>query len=110
MEMDAMKKLSAPLPGPLAKETFDAFARYEEQREGDTESRITKDLDKYDMILQAYEYEVADRSRGRFLEDFFSSTKDWFQTGVVKALVAHLYDKREAMHAAAVSNGNSTAA
>ena len=29
MEMDAMKKLAAPLPGPLAKEFYDAFARYE---------------------------------------------------------------------------------
>ena len=36
---------------------------------------MTKDLDKYDMILQAFEYEAADRSRGRFLEDFFASTK-----------------------------------
>ena len=52
METEAMKKLSSPLPGPLAKETFDAFARYEEQREGDVEARVTKDLDKYDMILQ----------------------------------------------------------
>ena len=54
MEMEAMKKLSSPLPGPLAKETFDAFSRYEEQREGDAEARVAKDLDKYDMILQGH--------------------------------------------------------
>ena len=61
------------------------------------------------MILQAFEYEAADRSRGRFLEDFFASTKNWFQTDAVKALVEHLSKKREAMHAAAVANGNNSA-
>jgi hypothetical protein len=46
LEMEAMIRLVTGLPGPLALELHDAFARYEEQREGDTEARITKDLDK----------------------------------------------------------------
>ncbi len=33
-----------------------------------------KDLDRFDMILQAYQYEQAEHKPG-FLQDFFDSTK-----------------------------------
>ncbi len=63
------------------------------------------------MILQAFEYERADRKRGRFLQEFFDSTADWFRTEKVRELVKHLKEKREAMHAGGgggenQSNGN----
>ena len=37
--------------GPLAMELFDGFRRYEDQ--SDPAAVLTKDLDKFDMILQA---------------------------------------------------------
>lgn len=52
------------------------------------------------MILQAYEYEEQGlkKNRGKFLEDFFRSTKGVFKTDLVKALVQHLYELREKLH------------
>jgi 5'-deoxynucleotidase YfbR-like HD superfamily hydrolase len=37
-------------------ELYGAFRRYEDQRKGDMSARLVKGLDKYDMILQAWEY------------------------------------------------------
>ncbi len=48
-EMEAMRKLVEQLPGSLALELHEAFARYEEQREGDEAAAIAKDLDKYNI-------------------------------------------------------------
>ena len=61
------------------------------------------------MILQAFEYEKADRKRGRFLQEFFDSTRDWFKTEKVRELVKYLRERRETMHAGENSskNGNS---
>ena len=94
-----MKSLVEKLPSPLAKDLFDAFERYETQREGDFGARLTKDLDKFDMILQAYEYERAERKRRNFLEQFFASTKDVFRTEEVKVLVKRLLEMRTQLHA-----------
>ena len=57
MEMEAMKKLSSPLPGPLAKETFDAFARYEEQGEGDADGARAEPHSGADEKCQSQEVE-----------------------------------------------------
>ena len=53
--------------------------RYEEQKTGDIEAKITKDLDKFDMILQAWEYEKRDK-KGQYLQQFFDSTSNVFKT------------------------------
>ncbi len=45
--------------------------RYEAQKDGDEAARLTKDLDKLDMILQADEYENAEPDRGAFLQVSF---------------------------------------
>ena len=97
-EMKAMRSLVEKLPSPLARELFNAFERYETQREGDFGAKLTKDLDKFDMILQAFEYERAERKRKDFLGQFFSSTKDVFKTEQVKILVKHLLGLRTEMH------------
>ena len=48
---------------------------YEDQQTD--ESKFVKDLDRFDMILQAYEYEVAD-SRPQGLQEFFTSCEGSF--------------------------------
>ena len=48
------------------------FQEYETQ--SSEESKIVKDFDKFDMILQAYEYERTD-NRPRELQEFFDSTQ-----------------------------------
>ena len=71
-----------------SKEIFDGFNRYEEQRENDDAAKLTKNLDKFDMILQAFEYEFAQGGRGNkkqdFLQEFFTSTEGIIDHPVVK--------------------------
>ncbi len=95
-EIEAMAKLVKKLPGPLAKELYEAFERYENQVDGDEDARLTKDLDKFDMILQAFEYEEAEKNRGKFLQEFFDSTKGVFKTEIVRNLVKVLHEQRNA--------------
>ena len=77
-----------------SKEIFDGFNRYEEQRENDDAAKLTKNLDKFDMILQAFEYEFAQGGRGKkkqdFLQEFFTSTEGIIDHPVVKKWDAFL--------------------
>lgn len=52
-----------------------------------------KDLDKFDMILQAFEYEI-DQKRVGSLEEFFKSTEGAFSHPKVKQWVEELYKQR----------------
>ena len=71
---------------------------------------LTKDLDKFDMILQAHEYEVAAEKKAKafgkktgngtaenkkFLQQFFDSTTDVFTTKTVKAWDKKLREIRD---------------
>jgi len=47
------------------------FQEYEDQ--STAESKFVKDLDKFDMILQAFEYETAECRPSTELEEFFLS-------------------------------------
>ncbi len=67
-ETGAYKHLVKDLPGPLAAEIYQAFDRYENQAVGDGAAVLVKDLDKFDMILQADEYEADEPVRGNFLQ------------------------------------------
>merc|ERR1712079_240478 len=89
MEFDAIRTLVRNLPcSTHSKEIFDGFNRYEEQRENDDAAKLTKNLDKFDMILQAFEYEFAQGGRGNkkqdFLQEFFTSTEGVLNHPVVK--------------------------
>ena len=39
------------------------------------ESHIVRDFDRFDMILQAHEYEKSEPERRAFLQEFFDSTE-----------------------------------
>ena len=47
---------------------------YEEGKTADAD--VAKQLDKFEMIVQADEYE---RTQGRRLDDFFITTRDYFR-------------------------------
>ena len=49
----------------------DTFQEYENQSTAD--ACFVKDMDRFDMILQAYEYEQTDKRPGG-LQEFFDST------------------------------------
>jgi len=93
-EDNAFKQLVKDLPGHIVKELYGSFRRYEEQREGDIAARLVKDLDKFDMILQAWEYEKRDK-KGSYLQQFFDSTSTVFTTIPVKKWQQDLLSFRE---------------
>ena len=78
-EDGAFRDLVKDLPGHAVQTIYGSFRRYENQEAGDQEARLVKDLDKFDMILQAWEYEKRDR-RGKYLQQFFDSTASVFTT------------------------------
>ena len=80
--------------GRMSLEFFNAFERYEEQHPGDYDAKLTKDLDKFDMIMQAYEYEEKSK-KGLFLQDFFNSTNGVFKTSDVQGWDSRLRLKRQ---------------
>ena len=96
LEMSAMLSLVKLLPtGRLSLEFYNAFERYEDQHPSDLMAQLTKDLDKFDMIMQAFEYEQK-AQKGPFLQDFFDSTSGVFTTQKVKGWDAILREKRQA--------------
>ena len=88
-ELEAMKSLVKDLPcSTHTREIFDAFMRYENQAIDDKEARLTKDLDRFDMVVQAMEYEEEKRpkaARLNFLQDFFDSTDGYFKNDTVRS-------------------------
>jgi len=93
MESKAIRSMAQLLTdGGAGREIVDLWEEYESGQS--PEAKVVKDLDKFDMILQAFEYEQKEESPGR-LEEFFDSTKGVFKTEKVKQWVADLYEKRD---------------
>ncbi|KAK8756844.1 hypothetical protein V5799_000456 [Amblyomma americanum] len=70
-ESDAMDSLAKLVDKVSAEEFKSLWEEYEAQNS--PESKVVKDLDMFDMILQAHEYEVEMQDPGR-LQEFFDST------------------------------------
>lgn len=89
LELSAMQKFSKDL-GPMADEMLELWMEYEA---GETKTAIIcKDIDKFEMILQAFEYEKDGHPQK--LDEFFSSTEGKFKHPSVVKLVDALYKKR----------------
>jgi len=94
-ELAAVTKISKLVSPSKGEEILSLFEEYEECKT--PEARLVLGLDRLDMIIQAYEYELQENKRG-FLQDFFDSTKEFFTTThpAVKELVEKLYAARDA--------------
>jgi len=78
LEVAAINKLSGLLSNPdKGTELRELFQEYEDRNT--PESKLVLDLDKFDMVLQAYEYEQQEQ-KPKFLQPFFDSTKVFFET------------------------------
>jgi putative hydrolase of HD superfamily len=93
MELEAMHQLSELVrksgivsDGYKADFLLTIWKEYESQ--STREARFVKDLDRFEMLLQAYEYEI--EHSGVNLEAFFISTRGSFRTEKVQKLVEHL--------------------
>lgn len=87
--MDKMVGMVAEYQKTASEEMYRLWLEYE-QHESD-ESIVVHDLDKYEMILQAFEYE---NRHNVDLQQFFDSTKDYFRTDIVKQWQADVLSKR----------------
>jgi putative hydrolases of HD superfamily len=90
MELDAMKKILDDLEDSnISEELMSLWLEYEEgeSAEGD----IARQLDKFEMIVQADEYERAQRKR---LDSFFKYTEGFFTHPEIKSWADELVDSR----------------
>ncbi|KAF2368742.1 HD domain [Trinorchestia longiramus] len=91
-EMASMQFLTGLISPAVGIDMLNLFKEYEDQ--STPESQLVKDLDKFDMILQAFEYEVA-YNKPRWLEEFFQSTEGKFKHPRVVGWVEDLYKRRQ---------------
>ncbi|CAG8457223.1 4532_t:CDS:2 [Ambispora gerdemannii] len=92
LEEEAMLHLCTDLLGntPQSKEIFELWQEYENAKTA--EALFVKDLDKFEMILQASEYEQSDQ---KDLTEFFESASNKIRHPLVKRWANELYVQRE---------------
>ncbi|KAG7158908.1 HD domain-containing protein 2-like, partial [Homarus americanus] len=91
-EVAAMEHFITLVGEKAGNEMFNLFMEYEDQKT--PEAKLVKDLDRFDMILQAFEYETSQNRIGT-LEEFFKSTEGKFTHPKVKQWVEELYEQRK---------------
>ncbi|KAH8418884.1 hypothetical protein KR222_009073, partial [Zaprionus bogoriensis] len=91
MEFKAMEDI-CKLIEPRGKRIMELFEEYENAQSA--ESRFVKDLDRLDMVMQAFEYEKRDNCLLKH-QEFFDSTEGKFNHPFVKKLVNEIYEQRE---------------
>lgn len=92
LEKASLLEMVSHIDKDVGEEIYSLWQEYEECKTA--EARLVKDFDKFDMILQAYEYEQSQLGKGG-LQEFFDSTKGKFQSDLVKSWVEALQILRE---------------
>uniref|UniRef100_A0A2P2I2E4 5'-deoxynucleotidase HDDC2 n=1 Tax=Hirondellea gigas TaxID=1518452 RepID=A0A2P2I2E4_9CRUS len=90
-ELTAMTRLAELPAHSSGQEMLTLFKEYEDQ--STPEAHVVKDLDRFDMILQAFEYEISENKPG-WLDEFFTSTEGKFKHPRVVKWVQELYRQR----------------
>lgn len=90
-EFSAISKI-AELLGPCKEKLLELFNEYEEGKS--PEAKFVKDLDRLDMVMQAFEYEKRDNCPLKH-QEFFDSTKGKFTHTLVKNIVNEINIQRE---------------
>ncbi|CAG8678262.1 5118_t:CDS:2, partial [Funneliformis mosseae] len=94
-EMEAMQYICKELLEDSL-QSREIFSLWQEYENGETmEAKFVKDLDKFEMILQAFEYEKSDK---KDLTEFFENTRGKFNHPLVKSWVEELYLQRQNMN------------
>ncbi|XP_067016331.1 5'-deoxynucleotidase HDDC2-like [Acropora muricata] len=92
-EKQAMEHLASLVGDDVGEEFLSLWQEYEAQQTDD--AKFVKELDRFEMILQAHEYEESEGKSGTgWLQDFFDSTKDKFHHPLVKDWVQKLNEQR----------------
>ncbi|XP_062545221.1 5'-deoxynucleotidase HDDC2 [Armigeres subalbatus] len=90
-EFSAMTEI-AELLGPSKDKLLELFNEYEEGKT--PEAKFVKDLDRLDMVMQAFEYEKRDNCPMKH-QEFFDSTKGKFSHPLVINIVNEINAQRE---------------
>ncbi|XP_038655668.1 HD domain-containing protein 2 [Scyliorhinus canicula] len=93
-EEEAMKHLIGLLSDDVGKEVLGLWEEYENQ--SSAEAKYVKELDRFEMIMQAFEYEQLEQKPGR-LQEFYDSTKGKFHHPEILQLVATLNAERNSI-------------
>ncbi|CAK9819017.1 5'-deoxynucleotidase HDDC2 [Anthophora quadrimaculata] len=93
LEDEAMEEISKLL-GDKGLGILEMFREYEKQES--PEAKYVKDLDRLDLIMQAYEYEKRDDAFGQ-LEEFFVSTNGKIRHPFIKKMASEITETREAL-------------
>lgn len=88
LEADAMIEILKHVPQWSEEEIFGLWEEYENL--SSVEALFVKDLDKFDMILQGFEYE---KSQQRDLSDFFEGLHI-FHTDLIRSWASTVYTER----------------
>ena len=92
MEAAAMEELYTMIGDKdISEELRHLFDEYEEQ--SSPEALFVKDIDRFEMILQAKEYEDSEKGAGK-LQDFFDGVEGKFKTETGKKLADTLTEER----------------
>lgn len=70
MEDDAFKTMVKDLDAEIKQELYDIYAQYDSGTS--IEAQIVRDIDKYEMMLQAYQYEL--KYPSVCLDEFYSES------------------------------------
>ncbi|KAN0019006.1 hypothetical protein ACTFIU_002208 [Dictyostelium citrinum] len=94
LEKNAMIEITNTLSEEVGKEIFDLWQEYEDCKTN--EALLVKDFDKFEMILQAYEYEKQPHQleNNIKLQSFFDSTRGKFHHPLFKSLAQQLENDR----------------
>ena len=90
-EEDAIVEISN-LIGSNGENMLRLFEEYEKQESA--EAKFVKDCDRYDMVLQAFEYEKRDETPNKH-QEFFDSTFGQFRHPMIISLVDELNKQRQ---------------
>ena len=92
-EKEAMEYLASLVEKETGDEFVTLWKEYEAQET--EEAKLVKDLDRFEMILQAHEYENGEGKIGSgWLDEFFECTKGKFRNPMVKDWVRELQGLR----------------
>ncbi|KAK1133328.1 hypothetical protein K0M31_011143 [Melipona bicolor] len=100
LEDEAMENI-CKLLGDRGPMILEMFREYEKQES--PEAKYVKDLDRLDLIMQAYEYEKRDNIPGK-LEEFFSATDGKIGHPFIKQLASEITATRQALCCSSASS------
>lgn len=93
LELSAMHKLLEMVPDEQGQILMTLWQEYETCET--KEAQLCKDIDKFEMIQQCYEYE---KLYGKAMPTFYESTRNKFKHPEIQALVEELYVKRNELN------------